>query len=128
MPVLMPPTGVDGNRKIMVAIFATSRDQTKPIRRFSAGLRVIESAGFTAKPFAGNGCARAGPPKPLRFAKKLAIVGAGLGLKGSVISSGKSCWAGLGVNDTSVDPVANETGGAPGGPFTSTTARKRTFP
>src|SRR3954470_22454641 len=71
----MPPTGVFGNRKIIVAILATSSDQLSPDLRLSATPSVNDSGGLTVKPPSRNGWACAGPAGLLKSAKKSAMVG-----------------------------------------------------
>src|SRR5215217_4763570 len=84
----MPPTGVFGNRKIIVAILATSSVQLSPALRLSAAPSENDSDGLTVKPPSRNGCARAGPRGSLKSAKKSAMVGVVPVLDGSAISIG----------------------------------------
>src|SRR5215210_557776 len=123
----MPPTGVDGKRKIIVVSLSTSQVQLLPLLRRSTPLSVIESAGLIVQ-VRGNGCSRAGPPGPLRSKKKSTRVGAGLALEGSVMRNGSSSCGCLGMNDTSTVPLADDSGGWPPGLRSSTKARKRTAP
>jgi hypothetical protein len=53
----MPPTGVLGKMKIIVAILATSSDQLSPDLRLSVMLSVNDSGGLTVKPPSRNGWA-----------------------------------------------------------------------
>src|SRR5450756_1299920 len=88
----MPPTGVFGNRNIVVVILVSIMLQPNPLRRLRMPVDQL-NGGLTWKPVSVNGWSSLGPARLARYSAK---VGVGLGLTESVMRMGRSSWVAFG--------------------------------